>query len=76
MLVGALDDWINGGASCLDLAKANPALMTVQVYPGAYHGFETPGDLHNYAGHMLGYNAAATADAQVRVTQFLRRFMQ
>jgi dienelactone hydrolase len=50
--------------------------MTVQVYPGANHEFDTPGDLHNYAGHMLGYNAAAAADAQVRVTQFLRRYMQ
>jgi len=75
VLVGSSDDWVNGGASCLALAKANPAFMTVQVYPGAHHGFDDP-NTHLYLSHMMSYNAAATADAQVRVVQFLRRFMQ
>ena len=76
VLVGALDDWGLGPASCSELAKANPTLVTVQVYPGAYHGFDTPGDTHRSAGHMIAYNAEATADARIRVTEFLRRYMQ
>lgn len=75
-LDGSADDWTSGGASCLELSKAYPALVTVQVYPGAYHGFDIPGDLHNSAGHLVGYNAAATADARARATEFLRRYMQ
>ena len=76
VLVGALDDWNSGGASCLELARANPTLVTVQVYPGAYHGFDSPGEMHYIAGHMIAYNAEATADARVRLTEFLRRYMQ
>jgi dienelactone hydrolase len=76
VLVGALDDWTSGGASCLELARANPTLVIVQVYPGAYHGFDTSGDTHRSEGHMIAYNAEATADARIRVTEFLRRYMQ
>jgi dienelactone hydrolase len=76
VLVGALDDWSSGGASCLGLAKAQPTRVTVQVYPGAYHGFDSPGETRNNAGHLIGYNAEATADARARATEFLRRYMQ
>ena len=78
VLVGALDDWapVLGGADCLVLAKAYPRFVTVQVYPGAYHGFDVPGDMTRSAGHINAYNAEATADARVRATEFLRRYMQ
>jgi dienelactone hydrolase len=76
VLVGALDDWFSGDASCLELARANPTLVTVQVYPGAYHGFDIPGDMTRNVGHIVAYNAEATADARVRATEFLRRYMQ
>jgi dienelactone hydrolase len=76
VLVGALDEFNPGGGGCLELAKANPSLVTVQVYPGAYHLFDDPIKIQNYRGHMLGYNAEATADARIRVTEFLRRCMQ
>ena len=66
----------SGGGGCLELGKANPSLVTVQVYPGAYHLFDDPIKVQNYRGHMLGYNAEATADARIRVTEFLRRYMQ
>jgi dienelactone hydrolase len=76
VLVGALDDWSAGGATCVGLAKIQPTLVTVQVYPGAYHGFDSPGDTHRLAGHMIAYNAEATADARIRATEFLHRYMQ
>ena len=76
VLVGSADTWINGGAPCVELSKVYPALVTVQIYPGVYHGFDIPGDAHNSAGHIVRYDAAATADARVRATEFLRRYMQ
>jgi dienelactone hydrolase len=77
VLVGALDSSNSGGASCLALAQAYPRLVTVQVYPGAYHGFDIPGDnQRNVLGTRIAYNAEATADARVRATEFLRRYMQ
>jgi dienelactone hydrolase len=58
------------------LAKAYPRLVTVQLYPGAYHGFDIPGEMHRSVGHILAYNTETTADARVDATEFLRRFKQ
>ena len=60
----------------MEPAKANPTLVTVQVYPGAAHGFDNPIATQYYSGHLLRYDAAATAVARIRVTEFLRRYMQ
>jgi dienelactone hydrolase len=65
VLVGSADE---RGATCLELAKAQPPLLTLQAYPGAHHDFDAPGG--------GGFDAAATADAHARVTAFLRRYMQ
>ena len=75
-LSGALDDW-NPAAPCVALANM-PAnrLMTVQVYPGAYHLFDMPGmRAQYYLGHMETYDAAATADAHARVRAFLDQYL-
>ena len=75
-LSGALDDW-SPAARCVALASM-PAnrLMTLQVYPGAYHHFDVPGTpAHYYLGHMEAYDAAATADAHVRVQAFLYQYL-
>jgi dienelactone hydrolase len=78
VLVGAKDDWVTGGAtSCVALANAqsNP-IMTVQVYPTAYHSFDVMARPHYYLGHMLAYDADATADARSRVVEFLGRLLR
>lgn len=75
-LSGALDDW-SPAARCVSLANM-PAnrLMTVQVYPGAYHHFDVPGTpAHYYLGHLEAYDAAAYADAHVRVQSFLYQYL-
>ena len=61
--------------------RPGQTIMTVQVYPNAYHSFDLPNNslhafAHSYAGHMVGYDAEATADARRRVLEFLARFMR
>jgi dienelactone hydrolase len=75
-LSGGLDDW-TPAAPCVALANM-PAnrLMTVQVYPGAYHAFDIPGmPTHYQLGHMEAYDAAATADARARALAFLAQYL-
>jgi dienelactone hydrolase len=75
-LSGALDDW-TPAARCVALANM-PAnrLMNIQVYPGAYHAFDVQAIRGHYKlGHMLAYDAAATADAHVRVQAFFYQYL-
>ena len=75
-LAGEKDDW-TPAARCVALANANPgAPITVQVYPGAYHAFDVPGLATYKLGHRLEYDAAATADAHLRVQQFLAGYLR
>jgi dienelactone hydrolase len=79
VLVGSVDDW-PGDASCLAVAKANPVRVRVQVYPGVYHGFDSQGggtaEFRSTGGHIIRHDPVATADARIRVTEFLGRYMQ
>jgi dienelactone hydrolase len=51
-------------------------LMTVQVYPGAYHDFDAWGMRTQYMlGHMLAYDAAANPDAHAQVQAFLYQYL-
>jgi dienelactone hydrolase len=75
-LSGGLDDW-TPAARCVALANM-PAnrLMTIQVYPSAYHAFDLHGMRDHYKlGHMLAYDAAATTDAHVRVQAVLHQYL-
>jgi dienelactone hydrolase len=75
-LSGGLDDW-TPAAKCVALASM-PAnrLMTIQVYPSAYHAFDVQGMRDYYKlGHMMAYDAAATTDAHARVQAFFYRYL-
>lgn len=75
-LSGGLDDW-TPAARCVALANM-PAnrLMTIQVYPTAYHACDVQSERAHYKlGHMLAYDAAATTDAHMRVQAFLYRYL-
>lgn len=75
-LSGGSDDW-TPAARCVALANANPgAPITVQVYQGAHHAFDVPGLATYKLGHRLEYDAAATADAHLRVQQFLAGYLR
>jgi dienelactone hydrolase len=86
VLIGAEDVW-TPMAPCktfLDGAIARGAKVEMQVYPGAYHSFDAPNlprrelpDYRTRAGvvPIVGTDAAARADALVRVPAFLTRFL-
>ena len=77
-LLGARDDWVPA-APCVALANAQAnGIMQAQVYPDAYHSFDAASGIekpHSVYGHMLAYNAAATADSHKRATEFLYRYL-
>jgi dienelactone hydrolase len=77
-LNGGLDDWALPGP-CVTLAST-PAnrLMTLHVYPDAYHHFDAPigrGGTNTY-GHLLVYNAADAADARQRAVAILDKYLR
>lgn len=87
VLMGAADVW-TPAAPCkgfLDGAIARGSQIEMQIYPGAYHGFDAPNnprrelpDYRTRAGvvPIIGTDPAARADALVRVPAFLGRFLK
>jgi dienelactone hydrolase len=86
ILIGRADDW-TAPAPCEQMvagARGRSALASLVVYPGAFHEFDRPdfpvrelNGLANTAdgsGHAhIGTNAAARADAFMRVPEWLAR---
>src|SRR5215469_12178173 len=65
ILIGDADDW-TPAPRCIrwrDAVQANGHLVEMKVYPGALHSFDSELRLHNYAGHRIGRDPAAAADA-------------
>jgi dienelactone hydrolase len=81
ILIGEKDDWTPANA-CLAMmpAQTTSPEQTLKVYPGAYHGFDTPGAdfvvTGASGGHRLLYNQEAEADAIVRVKKFLSEHLK
>jgi dienelactone hydrolase len=86
ILVGEADDW-TPATPCRNLAEAAGKRgddVTLQLYPGAYHGFDTPNPgvrvrtglatARDGTAHV-GNDPAARADSLVRVPEFLRRHL-
>jgi dienelactone hydrolase len=86
-LLGAEDVW-TPAAPCKELlgaAAAHGSRVEMQVYPGAYHGFDRANSpIHEYPEYrtsagvvpILGTDPAARQDALTRVPAFLARFLQ
>ena len=81
ILVGANDDW-TPAPPCEALAKKYPDLITLQVYPNAWHDFDRPDHpvakrtglatpLSGTGVAHAGTNPAARADALTRVPAFV-----
>ncbi len=86
LLLGEADDWTPPDR-CEPLvgnARERGETVEVKIYPGAFHGFDWPGnELHLRRGLALvrggaahvGENPAARLDAAERVTEFLERHL-
>jgi dienelactone hydrolase len=76
-LNGGLDDW-NLPGPCIALAS-QPAnrLMSLHIYPDAYHHFDAPigGNGYSY-GHRMLYNEADAADAKQRALAFFNQYLR
>ncbi len=77
ILTGELDDWCPAGlcSSRMPVEKTAHDVI-LKIYPGAHHCFDWQGVDLEYIGHRLLYNPSASADAQVRVREFLARHLK
>jgi dienelactone hydrolase len=73
ILIGEADEWtpMERCVRWRDLVQTNGHAVRLKSYPGALHGFDTPGAPHTFAGHFVGRDPAAAADAFVETRAFL-----
>jgi dienelactone hydrolase len=82
ILIGEEDDWTPVGY-CRDMMRRSAEVegqsiddITLQVYPGARHAFDSREALHRVvgtspSGHLVGRHEAAAAQAEAEVKRFL-----
>ncbi len=77
ILIGDQDDWTPARACQQMLRDLSPASAPVQlqVYPGAYHGFDRLGASRVYRGHVLERHDTALAQAQMEMKAFLAHYL-
>ena len=77
ILIGEKDDWTPAGA-CRRLAahaRLDGAPVELKVYPNAVHVFDIDKPPRTYIGHVLQYDAEATADARQQIQRFFAGFL-
>ena len=86
MLIGEEDDWTPVGY-CRDVVRRSAEVegqrvddITLQVYPGARHVFDSREALHRVAGlsasgHLVGRHEAAAIRADMEVKRFLAQHL-
>jgi dienelactone hydrolase len=77
ILIGAKDDWTPAGP-CQRLAavaRDNGSEVALKVYPNAVHVFDVDKPRREYRGHILQYDAAATADARQEIQKFFAHWL-
>jgi dienelactone hydrolase len=73
ILIGDADSW-TPLARCQrwrDQVQTDGHTLQMTVYPGALHAFDTESGPHYFAGHYIGRDPAAAADAEARTRAFL-----
>lgn len=72
ILNGAEDKW-TPSTWCERIEKEN-SLIEAIIYPGVYHGFDTPGASGvNSVGHRNQYDKKIAADAEKRIKEFFEK---
>ena len=78
VLGGSADDW-TPPSNCLRAKRmklVSGADYEVIVADGARHGFDQPGPSHRYHGHLLAYDAKATAAGRKAMIAFFKAHMK
>jgi dienelactone hydrolase len=72
ILIGDADDWTPAGrcARWRNSVQSNGHVLQMKTYPGARHGFDAPLPPHSFAGHYVGQDPAALADALIETRRF------
>jgi dienelactone hydrolase len=85
VFIGELDDWTPAdrcrAAKDYMTELKRPDLMTLTIYPGAYHGFDKAGAMQYVTGagniaHRLQYDGAANDDAAAKTHAFFDRLLK
>jgi dienelactone hydrolase len=81
ILIGEADDW-TPAARCRDMLRQSAQLgeqtadrLTLRVYPGAPHGFDSLTPPRPYYGHTVGRHPEAAGQAEAEVKQFLAQHL-
>ena len=81
ILVGEADDW-TPAALCLRALARNArageggAPIRLETFEGAHHSFDLPVPVQRYAGHTVGGDPEAAAEARARHLHFLRAHLR
>ena len=82
ILIGARDDWTPAErcVAKMPVGKGRHDLE-LQVYPNAYHAYDSPGPPHDVSGahgssHHLEHDPVAEQDSIVRVREFLEKYLK
>jgi len=72
ILIGEADDWtpVDRCARWRDAVETNGHSVRMKTYPGALHSFDAPAMPHAFAGHYIGRDPEAAADALVETRRF------
>jgi dienelactone hydrolase len=78
ILIGAKDDWTYARACerLMAYPRSDGAQVRLKVYPNAYHVFDIDKPPRRYLGHVLEYDAAATADARHQIQEFFAHWLK
>lgn len=76
ILIGSLDDWTPADR-CVELNKwaAQPEMLELVLYEGAYHDFDRPRPNRTYLNHTMRYDVEATKDAMERTRAFFDKHL-
>ena len=74
--IGSVDDWTQS-YRCTELERlvSKPDMLNLNVYDGAYHGFDRPEGKREYLNHVLEFNKAAAQQALKKTKEFFDRYL-
>jgi dienelactone hydrolase len=77
ILIGEADDWtpVERCRRWVGLVQRNTHTLRLKTYSGALHSFDAPAMPHFFAGHYIGRDPAAAADALVETRGLLDRHL-